>query len=58
MNYFSNGRGALAATGAGTITIGGIAFDQLWLLAAAAVLVAVGAIAIRFGWRRNKGISE
>ncbi|MFF7881010.1 hypothetical protein ACH40F_07970 [Streptomyces sp. NPDC020794] len=58
MNYFSNGRGALAATGAGTLTLGGIAFAQLWLLGAALALVTLGAVAIRIGWRRNKGISE
>jgi hypothetical protein len=58
VNYHSTGRGALAATGIGTVTIGGIAFEQLWLLGAALLLVTVGAVAIRVGWRRNKGISE
>ncbi|WP_267595710.1 hypothetical protein [Carbonactinospora thermoautotrophica] len=47
----------LPLTGAG-ITVGGVFFEQVWLLVAAAGLIAMGALMIRLGWRRNKGISQ
>ncbi|WP_433330087.1 hypothetical protein [Spirillospora sp. CA-294931] len=50
MDYGSK---ALPVTGAG-ITIGGIFFGQLWLVAAALVLIAAGAILLRLTFRRGK----
>lgn len=44
----------LAYTGLGTITIGGLVFDQVWLVAIAVSLVVVGALLVRFGFRRGK----
>ncbi|MFF9359890.1 hypothetical protein [Streptomyces griseoluteus] len=58
MNYTGGRGGSLAATGAGAITVGGVAFQQLWLLAAAVALVVGGAVLIRMMYRRNKGVSE
>lgn len=49
--------GSLAATGA-TITIGGIVFDQLRLVAIAAGLIIAGALLIRAGFRRGKTPSD
>jgi len=57
VNYFSN-RGTLAATGAGTVTIGGIAFGQLWLLGLAVGIVALGAVLARVAWRRGKSAGD
>lgn len=59
MHYFRPTRGGiLAATGVGTLTIGGVAFNQLWILAVAVAAVAAGAVVVRVGWRRGKGISQ
>lgn len=45
----------LARTGtAGALVIGGTVITGWWLLGAALALVAVGAIAIRFGFRRGR----
>ncbi|MFE9127071.1 hypothetical protein ACFYOF_16900 [Streptomyces sp. NPDC007148] len=49
--------GSLAATGA-TLTIGGVVLDQVWLVGAAAGLVLVGALCVRFGFRRGKTPSD
>ncbi|MFI5689148.1 hypothetical protein [Streptomyces sp. NPDC051636] len=57
MNY-TGGNGSLAATGAGAITIGGIAFQQLWLLGLAALVVVLGAVLVRTSFRRGKAVSE
>jgi hypothetical protein len=46
--------GTLAATGT-SLTIGSIVIDQTWLIAAAAGLVLLGALCVRFGFRRGKG---
>lgn len=46
----------LAATG--PILIGGLAADQLSLIAAALVLIGAAALAIRVFWRRDKSLSE
>lgn len=42
----------------GTIAIGGILIDQLWLVGAAIGLVAVGAVAIRLSFRRRKRVGD
>ncbi|MFC5906578.1 hypothetical protein [Streptacidiphilus monticola] len=57
MNYFGN-KGQLAATGAGTITIAGIAFNQLALLGVAAGIVIAGAVLVRLTWRRGKSVGD
>jgi hypothetical protein len=51
------GKGALPVTGAG-ITVGALVIDQLWLAAVAAVVIAVGAVFIRVGWRRGKAPTQ
>ena len=56
MNY--TGGGSLAATGLGTATIAGIAFDQLWMVALLFLIVGVAAFGIRFGFRSNLGIAQ
>jgi hypothetical protein len=48
----------LAMTGAGTLTVGGLALTAPWLLAIAAGIVLIGAILIRAGFRRNKGAHQ
>lgn len=45
--------GSLASTGA-TLTIGGVVLNQMWLVAAAAGLVLIGALLIRVTFRRGK----
>lgn len=57
MSYFGRGAGgALAATG--TLTLGGIALQQLGLLAAAAIVVGAAAVSTRLFFRRGKGVGE
>ena len=51
MNY-----GKLVYTGLGTVTIGGVVFNQWALLGIAAGLVAVGALLIRYAWRRGRKV--
>lgn len=49
----------LASTGTlGAITIGGTLITGWWLLGAAAGLVIIGALAIRFGFRRGKNAGQ
>ncbi|MFF7142284.1 hypothetical protein ACFZB5_13680 [Streptomyces nodosus] len=48
----------LAQTGAGALVIGTTIITGWWLLAVAAAVVAVGALCIRFGFRRDKNASE
>jgi hypothetical protein len=49
----------LARTGTGAaLVIGGTAITGFWLLAVAFGLVAVGAIAIRFGFRRGRSAGQ
>lgn len=49
----------LASTGiGGALAIGGAVITGWWLLAAAAGIVAVGALAIRFGFRRGKNAGQ
>lgn len=51
------GYGSLASTGA-TISIFGIALDQIQVVGLAAGLVIAGAFLIRFGFRRGKTPQE
>lgn len=55
MNSYSGGSGSLAATGTG-ITVGGVFFQEAWLLAVAVGLVILGATAIRVVWRRKQSV--
>lgn len=50
----------LARTGsaAGAIVIGGAVITGWWLLAIALGLVAVGALVVRFGFRRGKSAAQ
>ncbi|MFF8406957.1 hypothetical protein ACF06P_35690 [Streptomyces sp. NPDC015684] len=49
----------LARTGtAGVIVVAGVAVTGWWLLAAALAVIAVGAICIRVGFRRNRGAGQ
>ena len=50
--------GKLPITGVTGLAIGGLVIDQGYLLAAASVLVAAGAVLIRKTWRRNKLVNE
>lgn len=52
MNY-----GSMAGTGA-TVTLFGVAFDQFQLIAISAGLVILGALAVRYGFRRGKSAQE
>jgi len=54
VNY--TGGGALASTG--VVTVAGIAFDQLWLIAVAVALVGIAMMATRFTFRPNLAVSE
>lgn len=47
----------LPYTGAGLV-VGGYALNQLVLIGAALALVVLGAIAVRFGFRRGQGVGE
>jgi hypothetical protein len=53
-----NDYGRLAYTGLGTITVGGVMFDQLWIAGIAAVLIVGGVTAIRVGWRRDRAVNH
>lgn len=50
----------LARTGtvAGAIVVGGVAITGYYLLAIAAGIVLIGALFIRFGFRRGKGANQ
>lgn len=48
----------LASTGAGALVIGTTVITGWWLLAAAAGLVAVGALVVRFGFRSGKSAAQ
>ena len=48
----------LAHTGAGAIVIGTTVITGWWILATAVGIVAVGALCIRFGFRRNRGAGQ
>lgn len=52
--YISPGRGAMAATGVGALTVGGITFDSIGLVVASLAVVALGAFMVRVGFRRGK----
>jgi len=51
------GYGSMASTGA-TVSIFGIAFDQMQIVGIAAGLVVAGALVIRFAFRRGKSPQE
>lgn len=55
MNNYGN---ALASTGLGAITIGGVVLDQWWLVAVAGGLVGAGVLVLRLGWRRGKDAGQ
>lgn len=44
----------LAATGLGTIVIGGLVLNSMWLVAGVFGLVGAGLIAVRIGSRRGR----
>lgn len=51
--------GQLAQTGIGTVVVGGTAYYVGgWMIAAAALLVVVGAVLVRFRFRRGRDIGE
>ncbi|MFD4968932.1 hypothetical protein [Streptomyces sp. NPDC058424] len=50
--------GKLASTGAGALVIGTTVITGWYLLAIAAGLVAIGALCIRFGFRRGKNAGQ
>lgn len=48
----------LAHTGAGVLVIGTTIITGWWLLGAAALVVLVGAVCVRFGFRHGRGAGE
>ncbi|MDR3033760.1 MULTISPECIES: hypothetical protein [Kitasatospora] len=44
----------LAKTGAGVLVLGGLTVAGWWMIAVAAVLVALGVLCVRFGFRRGR----
>ncbi|MFI0718106.1 hypothetical protein [Streptomyces sp. NPDC021224] len=46
----------LAHTGTGVIVIGGLTLAGWWMVAAALVLVVLGAVCVRYGFRRGTGL--
>lgn len=54
-----SGKSQLAQTGVGgAVVIGGTVYTGYWLLLIALGLVAVGALAVRYGFRRSRGMNE
>ena len=53
-----NDYGKLAYTGAGTLTIGGVVLNQWGLLGIAVGTIVVGALLVRYAWRRGKTVSS
>lgn len=49
---------AQTGTAAGALVIGGTVVTGWWLLAIALAIVAVGAVAIRLGFRGRRGLSQ
>ncbi len=49
--------GSLPYTGAASATLFGVVFDQMWLLVAGLLIVAIGVSSIRLGWRRGKSVT-
>ncbi len=49
---------SLPATGLGTLTVGGIVMQQLWLPAVALVIVLVAATVIRLVFRRRQAATD
>jgi hypothetical protein len=51
--------GQLAQTGlGGAVVIGGTVYTGWWLLGAAIVVVGVGALLVRYGFRRKQSVNE
>ncbi|MGW5123266.1 hypothetical protein ACWEQ7_04225 [Streptomyces sp. NPDC004069] len=50
--------GKLASTGAGALVIGATVITGWWILAIAFTAVAIGAVCIRFGFRRGKNAGQ
>jgi hypothetical protein len=51
---YGTGSSKLAYTGLGTLSVGGIMINQLWLVAGSLALVGIGALMVRWAWRRKK----
>ena len=49
-----HGYGGLAYTGLGSITIGALVINQVWLVVLAFALIVFGALLVRHTFRRNK----
>jgi hypothetical protein len=49
--------GSLASTGF-AVTLAGFTMGPLAMVGAAIALIAIGAIALRLGWRRNKALNS
>jgi hypothetical protein len=50
---YGTGTGKLAFTGLGTLTVGGVMINQLWLVVGSLALVGIGVLMVRWGWRRK-----
>lgn len=53
-----NAQLARTGTAAGAIVVGGAVITGWWLLAIAVGVVAIGALCVRFGFRRGKGAGQ
>jgi hypothetical protein len=53
-----NGYGGLASTGLGTIALGSLIIDQVWLVVLAFTLIIVGALVVRRTFRHAKNPSD
>ncbi len=53
----SNAR-MLPVTGTAGMTVAGIYFNQLWLVAVAVSLVAIGTLLVRFSWRKGRTVAD
>lgn len=50
--------GRLAFTGLPTLAIFGVTINQWWIAAMAVVLIGIGIVALRLGFRRNRSVGS
>lgn len=53
-----SGYQTLPMTGAGALTVGGLVFDPTRLLVLAVLLLLLGVVLVRYGWRRGKHVGD
>jgi len=55
---FVSDYGRLAFTGLPTLAVFGMVIDQWWIAAAAVMVIAMGILALRVGFRRGKTVGQ